>query len=154
MVTLFKNKNWQIFSNLIRKRVGLIINENKTKYIKTGRDTVPQQQEKKVVIENQTFDIVDEFVYLCALARVDNDISREIKRRNMAANRSYHALQRHLRSNLLTIKTNCSIYKTLIRPVLTYGSESWPLTRRDENPLLTFERKIWRTILMITNRMD
>ena len=56
-------------------RVGLIINENKTKYMKTGRATVPQQQENKVVIDNQTFDIVDEFVYLGALARADNDIS-------------------------------------------------------------------------------
>jgi len=127
-------------------RVGLIINENKTKYMKTGRATVPQQQENKVVIDNQTFDIVDEFVYLGALARADNDISIEIKRRIMAANRSYHGLQKHLRSNILTIKTKCSIYKTLIRPVLTYGSESWPLTKRDENLLLTFERKILRTI--------
>jgi hypothetical protein len=34
----------------------------------------------------------------------------------------------------------------LIRPVLLYGSETWVLTKREENQLLIFERKILRTI--------
>jgi hypothetical protein len=34
----------------------------------------------------------------------------------------------------------------LIRPVLLYGSETWVLTKREENKLLVFERKALRTI--------
>jgi hypothetical protein len=34
----------------------------------------------------------------------------------------------------------------LIRPVLLYGSETWALTKREENQLLVFERKVLRTI--------
>jgi hypothetical protein len=34
----------------------------------------------------------------------------------------------------------------LIRPVLLYGSETWVLTKREENQLLVFERKVLRTI--------
>jgi hypothetical protein len=34
----------------------------------------------------------------------------------------------------------------LIRPVLLYDSETWMLTKREENQLLVFERKVPRTI--------
>jgi len=33
------------------------------------------------------------------------------------------------------------IYKTIIRPVVTYSSETWTLTAKDEN-LRIFERQI------------
>jgi hypothetical protein len=33
----------------------------------------------------------------------------------------------------------------LIRPFLLYGSETWVLTKREENQLLVFERKVLRT---------
>jgi hypothetical protein len=34
----------------------------------------------------------------------------------------------------------------LIRPVLLYGSETWVLTKREENQLVVFERKVFQTI--------
>jgi hypothetical protein len=36
------------------------------------------------------------------------------------------------------------IYKTMIRPVVTYSSETWTLTAKDENNLHIFERQILR----------
>jgi hypothetical protein len=38
------------------------------------------------------------------------------------------------------------IYKPMIRPVVLYGSESWTLTKADEEKLRTFERRILRRI--------
>ena len=36
------------------------------------------------------------------------------------------------------------IHKTTIRPVVTYSSETWTLTAKDENKLRIFERQILR----------
>ena len=44
------------------------------------------------------------------------------------------------------LNTKINIYKTLIRPVLLYGSECWAMTKAHENKLLIFERKILRKI--------
>jgi hypothetical protein len=38
------------------------------------------------------------------------------------------------------------LYKTLIRPILIYGSESWPPSTKDENLPQIFERRILRRI--------
>jgi hypothetical protein len=35
---------------------------------------------------------------------------------------------------------------TLVRPVVSYGCETWTLSVRDENNLLVFERQILRRI--------
>ena len=38
------------------------------------------------------------------------------------------------------------VYKTLICPLLTYGSETWTISRKSELSLLVHERKILRSI--------
>lgn len=43
-----------------------------------------------------------------------------------------------------TIK--CTLYKTLIQPVLIYGTEIWTLSQPDQNLLRSFERQISRNI--------
>jgi hypothetical protein len=62
------------------------------------------------------------------------------------ANRCFFGLCKHLQSSHLSRQTKFTIHKTLIRPVLLYGSETWVLVNRDENQLLVFERKVFRTI--------
>jgi hypothetical protein len=66
----------------------------------------------------------------------------EIQRRIQTANRCFLGLRKHLQSS----QTKFTIHKTLIRPVLLYGSETWVLTKREENQLLVFARKVVRTI--------
>jgi hypothetical protein len=51
-----------------------------------------------------------------------------------------------VKTSNLSRSTKYIIYKTLMRPVLLYGSETWVLTRREENQLLVFERKVLRKI--------
>jgi hypothetical protein len=99
-----------------------------------------------VAIGDKQFEVVKEFVYLGSLMTPTNDASLEIQRRlrlqigassdcaNICSRATFHARKKF---------TN---HKTLIRPVLLYGSETWVLTKREENQLLVFERKVLRTI--------
>ena len=42
--------------------------------------------------------------------------------------------------------TKIILYKTLIIPAVSYGKEAWTLTKKEEQALLIFERKIFRRI--------
>ena len=51
-----------------------------------------------------------------------------------------------MKSKSLSRRTKIHLYKTLIRPVVTYGSECWTLSKNQELALLRFERRILRRI--------
>ena len=42
------------------------------------------------------------------------------------------------RSQLLSRANKIILYKTLIRPVVSYGAEAWTLTKKEEQALLIF----------------
>ena len=73
----------------------------------------------------------------------DNSMEKEIQRRILASNRTYFAAVSLFRSRLLSRDTKITLYKTLIRLVVSYGAEAWTLTKKEEQALLIFERNIW-----------
>ena len=64
----------------------------------------------------------------------------------MAGNRTYFAPIILFRNRLLSRATKIRLYKTLIRPVVAYGAETWTMAKKEEQALLIFERKIFRRI--------
>ncbi|GFT18528.1 putative endonuclease-reverse transcriptase [Trichonephila clavipes] len=92
--------------------------------------------------------IVDQSVtYLGTEINNKNELSPEIYKRIIAANRCFYASKSCLKSSFLKLRTKLLLYKSLIRSVLIYASDTWPLTLRDEEALGIFERKILRCIL-------
>ena len=51
-----------------------------------------------------------------------------------------------MKSRALNRSSKLKIYRSLIRPVVTYGNEAWTLTNRDEQHLRISERRIMRKI--------
>ena len=73
-------------------------------------------------------------------------MEKEIRRPILAGSRTYFAAISLFRSRLLSRATKIVLYKTLIRPVVSCGAEAWMLTKKEEQALLIFERKIFRRI--------
>ena len=101
---------------------------------------------KGATINGVTYEGVTEFIYLGTLISDDNSVQKEIQRRILAGNRTYFAAISPFRNRLLSRATKIRLYKTLIRPVVTYGAETWTMTKKEAQALLIFERKIFRRI--------
>jgi hypothetical protein len=76
----------------------------------------------------------------------NNNNNKCIKDRTMMSNKAYYANRQLVNNNLISRISKLQVYRTLVRPVVTYGSESWTLTMEEEKVLAVFERKILRKI--------
>lgn len=122
---------------------GLKVNELKTKYLVTTRRA---RRYGNLQASQHSFEGVKSFKYLGATLTSKNEIREDIINRIAAANRCLWALSATLRNRNVSRKAKIVIYKTIIKPVLLYGSETWTLTAADERALRCWERKVLRII--------
>ena len=59
-----------------------------------------------------------------------------------------------LKSKIIKRSVKMQIYKRVVKPVATYGSETWTLTKSDDNSLRIFERKILRKVYRLVQESD
>jgi len=127
------------------RKIGLLVNERKTKYMfMTAAGNIRKTHNLR--IGNKEFEGVSEFKYLGNIIENNNRNERCIKERIRTGNKAYYANLQMLKSKIISRRSKLQIYKTLIRPVVTYGAETWTLTAAEENALRRFERKIRRKI--------
>jgi len=121
------------------------INESKTKYMVTSTYE-NRRNAGDLRIGNKTFKAVQSFQYLGNIIGNTNNNNKYIKERIMMGNKAYYANRQLVNRSLISRSSKLQIYRTLVRPVVTYGSESWTLTMEEERALAVFERKILRKI--------
>lgn len=125
------------------KEIGLVINSEKTKYMVASSS---QRTAEHFQLGDNTFERVNNFTYLGSEVNRENEIGQEVRRRITQGNKCFYSLQKCFRSKQLRTALKCSLYKTLVRPVVMYGSEAWCMTQKDEQNLRVFERRILRSI--------
>ncbi|KAG7309934.1 hypothetical protein JYU34_004449 [Plutella xylostella] len=135
-------------------RVGLRISTEKTEYLHMTRYRGNHEVRKNLQVGETAYKGVAKFKYLGCTITDTNTREQEIDIRVQNALRCSAALHKVLVSKLLSRKTKIRIYKTVIRPILMYGSEAWTLTLKEENKLLVAERKVMRKMLGPTRRED
>lgn len=63
-----------------------------------------------------------------------------------SGNNGYYALAKLFKSKLLSRKSKEKLNYSYIRPVLTYGCETWSVAKGDEEKMNIFKRKVLRRI--------
>jgi hypothetical protein len=108
--------------------MNLFINQEKTKYMPVAKKShaiYPYYLE----VGPYKYQAVHSFAYLGSDVNCSNGISAEIRKRILSSNMCFHGLRKHLRSHLTSKNTKILLYKVHIRPVFTYASDTWALSK-------------------------
>jgi hypothetical protein len=104
----------------VGKEVSLEVNSEKSKYMLMSYKKAGQKH--SIEIANRSFESMAKFQYMGAALTDQNCFQEEIKSRLNSGNACYHSVQSFLSSRLLSRNVKVKIYKTIILPVVLYGS--------------------------------
>jgi hypothetical protein len=104
------------------------------------------QGERNVNIDKTSFEVVEVFKYWGTILMNQNSIQEKIKSSSKSGIACCLSVQKLLPSSLLSKNVNIKIYRSIILPVVWYGSEIWSPTLREERRLRMFENSMLRNI--------
>ena len=131
----------QVLSNESR-RMYLNMNIAKTKVMVV--DNTP------INVNNVPIENVEGYVYLGQRYSIkEKNQNKEIQRIIMAGWAAY-ALHRDIFKSNLAICLKRQVYNSCVLPAMTYGAETWTLTKQAQNKLAAAQTKMERSMLNIT----
>lgn len=107
----------------------------------------PNVKYQHVTIGKHQFENVQTFKYLGREISNKNERTNDIKQRLQVGNKLYSIYKKLLKNKKISKKTKMRVYTTIIRPAVMYAAETITLTKREEEQLRIFERKVIRTIV-------
>jgi len=108
-------------------KVGLHCNEVKTAYtmVKKRESFSPMTI---VNTDKYIFNWVEHFKYLRTIITEHKEVAKEVAVRIQTGNKCYYSLAKILGCRSLS-RVNEQLYITLVRPIIMYGAETWPLRK-------------------------
>jgi hypothetical protein len=133
----------------ILKNHGMKINTKKTKVMMTAKE----QETMNIKIGEENIEQVTHFKYLGTTIESNGKQEIDINERVQKTIKTYHMMrQNFIKKKEISKKTKITIFKTIYRPILTYGSETWVLTRQMKSKIQAIEMKYLRAVKGITRR--
>lgn len=127
------------------KEVGLKINAEKSKIMQTAG--LPKAN---ILIDGVVLEEVDSYVYLGQEVNMRHDLQQEISRRKAAGWRKFYSIIDVLKGATRNNRTH--LFNATVLKAMTYGSETWSLTKGEEHKLAVTERAMERRMLGVSLR--
>ena len=100
-------------------------------------------------IDEETVEIVSDFILGGSKITADGDCSHEIKRRLLLGRKVMTNLDSVLKSRDITLPTKVRLIKAMVFPVVMYGCESWTVKKAERQRIDAFELWCWRRLLSV-----
>ena len=126
--------------------IGLKMNMKKTKVMFNNHAV-----KKEIKVVNDSLETVNEYNYLGQVVYANPGHESEIKRRISLGWRAF-GKQIDIMKSKLPLSLKRKVFNQQVLPVLTYGSESWSLTKTLERKLRTTQRGMERIMVGVTLR--
>lgn len=120
-------------------RVGLEMNLGKTKLLTS-------QKEAEFKINDNKIECVDEYKYLGQIVSLELRQEKEISARIKNTWKNFWS-QKEILQSKISLKNKIKIIESVIYPTLTYGSQTWSLTKKQLSKMQVTQRKMLRKIL-------
>jgi hypothetical protein len=98
---------------------------------------------------HRDIETVDSFCYLGAIINNRGSCEEEIRSRICQARSAMSSLGTIWKDTGITRNTKIRLTKTLVFSIMTYGCESWSMTKADRDRVNAFEMWIWRRMLRV-----
>jgi len=137
------NEGLQLIMDKLNEKAeeyGMRINGPKTKAMRISREG---GGEVNIYINGEKVQQVNKFKYLGSLITEDGRCDVEIKCRIAMAKEAFNKRRELLTKNFKK-ETRKRIIKTIIWPIMMYGSETWVLKAEDCRRIQAFEMWMWR----------
>lgn len=96
--------------------------------------------------------LVEDFKYLGVIVNERQLMKKEITKRIESYTNDLRLLYPLLKERLIALRVKVFKCKTILRPVLTYGSETWTSTTRLKSKVQAAEMRVLRLVKAVTRR--
>ena len=100
-------------------------------------------------IDEETVEIVTDFIFWGSKITADGACSHEVKRRLLLGRKAMTNLGSILKSRDITLPTKFCLVKSMVFPVVMYGCRSWTIKKAKHHRIDAFELWCWRRLLRI-----
>jgi hypothetical protein len=130
----------------VAKCVGLKINANKTKLMRTISQPTTRRTVQCIKIEGDTIEEVDKFMYLGSVITRDGGTEEDVRNRIQLATVAFGKLGHVWRSQQYSERLKLKIFNSNVKSVLLSGCETWRVTSRTSQKLQACINKCLRKI--------